>query len=150
MARDNNKLFKFFLLSYNFDGVFYSEEFSSNYDIEKPNQFTYAYTIFSADEVKLADGRNTKFNPFTNNIKLEQGGTISDVDNNVNQQINDMNKIEQLESILEKGGSFFKKGGSVNNNDFNSKLKHNFAEHNNTIPQKDHSKKLIETIYGNK
>jgi hypothetical protein len=150
MARDSEKYFKYFLLSYDFDGVFYSEEFTSIYNVENPKEFTYAYTVFDASQIKVADGRNTKFSPFTNNIKLAEGGIISDVHNNVNQQIEDMNKIEKIESILEKGGCIYKNVNVSKIDKNNSQLKHTFAEHNKTQSTKTDSNKYINNIYGGK
>jgi hypothetical protein len=57
-----------------FDSVLYGEEISLGADGFDPSTFTQAFTIFYANQVKLADGRNTDFNPFTNDIRYEDGG----------------------------------------------------------------------------
>jgi hypothetical protein len=115
MARDINKDFKFFLLAYDYDGIFYSEEFSAEYDIDNPSQFTYAITIFDARQIKLADGRNTKFDPLNSDIRYADGGATEPIINNT-QNENDMNKLEQLNSIMKSGGAIYKDGGSVKGN----------------------------------
>ena len=115
MARDINKDFKFFLIAYDYDGIFYSEEFSGEYDIENPAQFTFAITIFDARQVKLADGRNTKFDPFNSDVRYADGGATEPIINNT-QNENDMNKLEQLSGIMKNGGAIYKDGGSVKGN----------------------------------
>ena len=115
MARDIDKDFKFFLLAYDYDGIFYSEEFSAEYDVDNPSQFTYAITIFDARQVKLADGRNTKFDPLNSDIRYADGGATEPIINNT-QNENDMNKLEQLNSIMKSGGAIYKNGGSVKGN----------------------------------
>lgn len=81
MARDKNKEFKAFLMSHGYDGVRYAEEFKSVYDINDPAEFTKAWTIFDANQVKLADGRNIDFDPMNKDIRYEHGGNLSDMKN---------------------------------------------------------------------
>jgi len=112
MAADKNKDFKFFLIAYDYDGVFYAEEFSSNYDVADPSQFTYAVTIFDGRQVKLADGRNTHFDPMNFDIRYKDGGQMPQ---NIieNQKEQDMNKLQKLESIMMGGGQVMAEGGKV-------------------------------------
>jgi hypothetical protein len=114
MASDGDKNFKFFLIAYGYDGVFYTEEFSRDYDVDNPAQFTQAVTIFDAREVKLADGRNTQFDPFVDDIRFEKGGDLNEKDSikienehieNENQH--NMNKLESLEQMMAKGGKVY-------------------------------------------
>jgi hypothetical protein len=132
MAADSEKNFKFFLIAYGYDGVFYTEEFARDYNVDDPAQFTQAVTIFDAREVKLADGRNTQFNPFVDDIRFEKGGDVNEkssikTENNhiEHQNTNNMNKLESLEQMMEKGGSVYgnkkdphdaKKGGFFEGN----------------------------------
>jgi hypothetical protein len=83
MAKDSNKEFKYFLLSHGYDGVRYTEEFKSVYDVNNPAEFTSAWTIFDASQVKLADGRNIEFNPMTEDIRYEEGGDTQGVTEDV-------------------------------------------------------------------
>jgi hypothetical protein len=79
MAKDYNKTFKTFLIVNGYDGVRYSEEFDpTNYDENNPAQFTKAWTIFDASQVKLADGRNINFDPMNKDIRFEEGGDVED------------------------------------------------------------------------
>jgi len=78
MARDAQKDFKYFLMAYNYDGIEYTEEFSSSFDIDNPAEFTQAVTIFDSKQVKLADGRNLNFNPLIDDIRYEDGGQVQD------------------------------------------------------------------------
>jgi hypothetical protein len=79
MSKDKNKEFKYFLMSHGYDGVRYAEEISLNYDINNPSQFTKAWTIFDANQVKLADGRNIDFDPFNKDIRFEKGGNTQEI-----------------------------------------------------------------------
>ena len=74
MAGDIEKDFKYFLMAYGYDGVYYGEEFSSIFDPENPSEYTQAVTIFDSKQVKLADGRNLNFNPMLDDIRYEDGG----------------------------------------------------------------------------
>jgi ribosomal protein S18 acetylase RimI-like enzyme len=91
MARDSKKEFKYFLMSHGYDGVRYGEEFKSVYDINNPREFTKAWTIFDASQVKLADGRNIDFNPMSKDIRYETGGqteeNIEDMQQNSKAQV---------------------------------------------------------------
>jgi hypothetical protein len=114
MAFDRDKNFKFFLIAYGYDGVFYTEEFSRDYNVDDPAQFTQAVTIFDAREVKLADGRNTQFDPFIDDIRFEKGGDLHEKDSIKieNEHIehenqHNMNKLESLEQMMEKGGKVY-------------------------------------------
>ena len=104
MAGDIDKDFKYFLMAYDFDGVFYSEEFARDYDLDNPAQFTFAITCFDAQQIKLADARNTQFDPFNNDIRFEKGGkTIEKVEETIEKTTN-MNKLESLTEMMAKGG----------------------------------------------
>jgi hypothetical protein len=74
MATDIDNIFKYFLISYGYDGVFYYENFNIQYDMDDPAQFTKAITVFEPRQIKLADGRNIDFNPMTNDIRYQEGG----------------------------------------------------------------------------
>ena len=74
MARDIDGVFKKMLEFLDFDSVLYGEEISLGANGFDPSTFTQAFTIFYGNQVKLADGRNTDFNPFTNDIRYEDGG----------------------------------------------------------------------------
>ena len=78
MARDKNSEFKMFLVSHGYDGIFYTEEYSSLYDIENPKEFTEAVTVFNPNDIKLADGRNLNFNPMQSDIRYETGGNLEE------------------------------------------------------------------------
>ena len=110
MARDIDKTFKSFLISYGYDGVFYTEEFTSPYDIDDPAQFTQAVTIFDSNQVKLADGRNLNFDPLKVDIRYDEGGQIDENSSPI--QNNDMNKKEHLRNLL-LGGDKFAEGGKI-------------------------------------
>jgi DNA-binding phage protein len=109
MAADIEKDFKFFLMAYGYDGVFYGEELSSEYDPENPAQYTQAVTIFDSKQVKLADGRNLNFNPLLDDIRYEEGGIMHETENNEN--IPNMNKKAKL-GMLMTGGKY-EVGGTV-------------------------------------
>lgn len=119
MAADVNKDFKYFLIAYDYDGVFYAEEYSAFYDKDNPREFTQAVTIFDSRQVKLADGRNTDFNPLNPDIRYEEGGKVVEESNSENHKSNDMNKLEKLESIMRGGGQVMAEGGKVVGNGAN-------------------------------
>ena len=104
MAADIDKKFKYFLIAYDFDGIFYSEEISQNYDVDNPAQFTNAITVFDATQIKLADGRNTQFNPFNPDIRFEEGGKTKEIVEEVELAPKKLNKIEHLHEMMENGG----------------------------------------------
>jgi hypothetical protein len=116
MAGDVEKQFKFFLLAYDFDGVFYSEEFAVDYDVENPAQFTLAITVFDAHQIKLADGRNTQFNPFSDDIRYEKGGNLHENQHEMEvEHTPKMNKLESIHEMMEKGGKVQGDGKKSNN-----------------------------------
>lgn len=77
MARDLKSEFKNFLISHGYDGIFADEQFKDPYDKNDPRQFTNTFIVFDAAQVKLADGRNLKFNPMSADIRYEKGGETS-------------------------------------------------------------------------
>jgi hypothetical protein len=115
MARDSQKEFKFFLLAYGYDGIFYTEEFSNDYDVDDPSQFTQAVTIFDAKEVKLADARNTQFDPLNSDIRFEEGGHIEELEVSKNNETPiQINKLEKLQIMMAKGGKVHGDGTRTN------------------------------------
>lgn len=78
MARDLKSDFKYFLMSHGYDGIFYGEELKEGYDVENPAEFTEAVTIFNPNDIKLGDGRNLEFNSKYDDIRMEDGGKISE------------------------------------------------------------------------
>lgn len=106
MAGDIEKDFKYFLMAYGYDGVYYGEEFSSIFDPENPSEYTQAVTIFDSKQVKLADGRNLNFNPMLDDIRYEDGGMTDD-----NQTEIVMNKKDKLGNLIT--GNQYKVGGTV-------------------------------------
>lgn len=80
MARDMKRVFKQMILSLNFDGIVYGEEFRDFSDVNNPREFTRAAVIFYPNQVKLADGRNTDFNMDKNDIRYAQGGMMNEMD----------------------------------------------------------------------
>ena len=77
MARDFKSEFKNFIISHGYDGIFADEQFKDPYDVKDPRQFTNTFIIFDASQVKLADGRNLKFNPMSADIRYEDGGELT-------------------------------------------------------------------------
>jgi hypothetical protein len=108
MSKDRNSIFKRFLMSWGFDSVEFSENIREDFDVNNPSEFTYAYTIFDAPQVKLADGRNVEFNMQSDDMRYENGGNLND---------EDMNKYEHLKSVIGGEGyhaePIYKSGGSV-------------------------------------
>jgi len=76
MARDREGYFKKMLESFGFDSILYGEELYAKFDFSEKGQFTRAYTIFNSNQVKLAWGLNTQFNPMINDIRYEEGGSV--------------------------------------------------------------------------
>jgi hypothetical protein len=111
MARDRDKEFKYFLMSHGYDGVRYGEEYQPIYDINNPREFTKAWTIFDANQVKLADGRNIDFDPFNKDIRFEDGGETNIQETQNIMGGNEMSKSHHLRSKL--GIDKFAEGGSV-------------------------------------
>ncbi len=110
MAADVDKDFKYFLMSYGFDGILYGEEFQSNFDADDPAQYTYAVTIFDSKQVKLADGRNLNFDPLIDDIRYEEGGHMEGSEP-VEEKSLDMNKKMKLGALL--FGDKYAEGGEV-------------------------------------
>lgn len=109
MSGDLNKKFKNFMMSHGYDGIFYSEEiFLNNYDPNNPAEWTRAVVIFNPKQVKLADGRNTEFNPMEVDMRYEQGGSTSDV---MIENQNNMTNKEKLGRVL--FGEKYAEGGTV-------------------------------------
>jgi len=82
MANDTKGVFKQMLEFLGYDGVFYAEEFSLQFDtntviLDKRN-YTQAYTAFYPNQIKLADGRNTDFDGFNKDIRFDDGGALDD------------------------------------------------------------------------
>jgi hypothetical protein len=111
MARDIEKDFKFFLMAYGYDGIEYAEEFSSNYDVDNPSQFTKAVTIFDSHQVKLADGRNLNFNPLIDDIRFAYGGEVEEKTVEQTSNSNQMDKKAKLGTLL--FGKSYAEGGEV-------------------------------------
>lgn len=110
MAADVEKDFKYFLMSYGYDGIFYGEEFQSGFDPEDPAQFTRAVTIFDSKQVKLADGRNLNFDPLIDDIRYDEGGEMEEpVEENAIKY--PMNKKMKLGALL--FGDTYAEGGEV-------------------------------------
>ena len=116
MSYDADKEFKYFLIAYGYDGVIYDEEFTSQYDINDSGLYTKAVTVFDARQIKLADGRNTEFNPMTSDIRYDDGGKVTEGQSSehITENHNTMNKKEQLEKLMFGGPTgIFKDGGKV-------------------------------------
>ena len=110
MARDKNKLFKYFLNNYRYDGIFYAEEFGGSYDVNNPSEFTEAVTIFEPSQVKLADGRNLNFDPMNVDIRYAKGGDTDNVEK-TQKKSDMMGKRENLRNLLL--GDKYAEGGEV-------------------------------------
>ena len=112
MARDFKSEFKNFLISHGYDGIFADEQFKDPYDVKDPRQFTNTFIIFDAAQVKLADGRNLKFDPMSADIRYEKGA-----------QLDMPYEQEASPEILSKGGKMrelllahkYKSGGALHN-----------------------------------
>ena len=112
MARDFQSEFKNFIISHGYDGIFADEQLKDPYDIKDPSQFTNTFIIFDASQVKLADGRNLKFDPMSADIRYEKGAEL------------DMPYTDEgAPEILLKGGKMrelllshkYKSGGALHN-----------------------------------
>lgn len=112
MARDFESEFKAFLISHGYDGIFADEQLKDPYDVKDPSQFTNTFIIFDASQVKLADGRNLKFDPMSADIRYEKGAEL------------DMPyEQEAAPEVLSKGGKMrelllahkYKSGGALHN-----------------------------------
>jgi hypothetical protein len=109
MARDTKSEFKYFLISYGYDGIFYSEEYSSVYDINNPKQYTKAVCVFTANDIKLANGKNLNFDPMNADIRYEEGGVPTPNINGVTEH--NMTAKDKLGSLL--FGDKYAKGGTT-------------------------------------
>jgi hypothetical protein len=107
MARDTNSEFKYFLLAYGYDGIFYGEEYATDYDVTNPKEYTNAVCIFTANDIKLADGRNLNFDPMNADIRYEKGG----VPEQKAPTEHTLNKKEALGNLL--FGEKYAKGGAT-------------------------------------
>lgn len=107
MARDTNSEFKYFLLAYGYDGIFYGEEYATDYDVTNPKEYTHAVCIFTANDIKLADGRNLNFDPMNADIRYEKGG----VPEQKAPTEHTLNKKEALGNLL--FGEKYAKGGAT-------------------------------------
>lgn len=114
MARDFKSEFKNFLISHGYDGIFADEQFKDPYDAKDPRQFTNTFIVFDAAQVKLADGRNLKFNPMSADIRYEHGAKL------------DMPyEDDAAPQVLSKGGKMrammfghkYKSGGALHNDE---------------------------------
>ena len=112
MARDFQSEFKNFIISHGYDGIFADEQLKDPYEIKDPSQFTNTFIIFDASQVKLADGRNLKFDPMSADIRYEKGAEL------------DMPYTEEgAPEVLLKGGKMrelllshkYKSGGALHN-----------------------------------
>ncbi len=112
MARDFKSEFKNFLISHGYDGIFADEQFKDPYDVKDPRQFTNTFIVFDAAQVKLADGRNLKFDPMSADIRYERGA-----------QLDMPYEQEAAPEVLSKGGKMralllehkYKSGGALHN-----------------------------------
>jgi hypothetical protein len=114
MARDFQSEFKNFLISHGYDGIFADEQFKDPYDAKDPRQFTNTFIVFDAAQVKLADGRNLKFNPMSADIRYEKGA-----------QLDTPYEEDAAPQVLSKGGKMrammfghkYKSGGALHNDE---------------------------------
>jgi hypothetical protein len=96
MSADRDSIFKRYLMLNNFDGIRYAEEFTNNYDIDNPAEFTRAWCIFDAKQVKLADGRNIDFSPFETDIRLADGGNLEPKAETIENPDQNMNRTQMM------------------------------------------------------
>jgi hypothetical protein len=121
MARDFKSEFKNFMLSHGYDGIFADEQFKDPYDVKDPRQFTNTFIIFDASQVKLADGRNLKFNPMSADIRYEKGAHLEMP--SIHTEETEVEEIEAKPEVLSKGGKMrelllpnkYKSGGALHN-----------------------------------
>ena len=139
MSRDTKKEFKYFLMSHGFDGVRYAEEWQGVYDVDNPAEFTKAWTIFDAVQVKLADGRNINFDPFKDDIRYEEGGSLTQLNQEEMQQEN-MSKAQMLRNT--RGINKFAEGGTVKGDGKNT----NDAKKGGFFDGKSHAEGGIKAI----
>lgn len=121
MARDFKSEFKNFIISHGYDGIFADEQFKDPYDVKDPRQFTNTFIIFDASQVKLADGRNLKFNPMSADIRYEKGAHLEMP--SIHMEETEVEEIEAKPVVLSKGGKMrelllpnkYKSGGALHN-----------------------------------
>jgi hypothetical protein len=121
MARDFKSEFKNFIISHGYDGIFADEQFKDPYDVKDPRQFTNTFIIFDASQVKLADGRNLKFNPMSADIRYEKGAHLEMP--SIHMEETEVETIEAKPEVLSKGGKMrelllpnkYKSGGALHN-----------------------------------
>jgi hypothetical protein len=121
MARDFKSEFKNFIISHGYDGIFADEQFKDPYDVKDPRQFTNTFIIFDASQVKLADGRNLKFNPMSADIRYEKGAHLEMP--SIHTEETEVEEIEAKPVVLSKGGKMrelllpnkYKSGGALHN-----------------------------------
>ena len=78
-------------------------------------QFTQAITIFDARQVKLADSRNTQFDPMNSDIRFEEGGHIEEEHSSKNnEQTSQLTKHEKMSQMMAKGGTVHGDGKKTN------------------------------------
>jgi len=142
MSKDFNKTFKTFLIVNGYDGVRYSEEFDpTNYDENNPAQFTKAWTIFDASQVKLADGRNINFDPMNKDIRFEEGGDIKEPDIVV-----DVQPQSRASELRNKIGLKMDAGGFLLGKKDGKLIAHNDGDLGGIFVGKRHSEGGIEGI----
>jgi len=121
MARDFKSEFKNFIISHGYDGIFADEQFKDPYDVKDPRQFTNTFIVFDASQVKLADGRNLKFNPMSADIRYEKGAHLEMP--SIHTEETEVEEIEAKPEVLLKGGKMrelllpnkYKSGGALHN-----------------------------------
>ena len=106
MARDVKSDFKYFLISYGYDGIFADEQFKDPYDVNNPREFTDTYIIFDATQVKLADGKNLNFDAMNPDIRYEKGAELpkNPIIHDIEQSIEPMVEEPIVPEMLSKGG----------------------------------------------
>ena len=86
MSFDIIGLFKAFLEHYQYDGMFYSEEWTKGYDEKNPAEFTKAVCVFNPQQIKLADGRNLAFDGNNPDIRYKKGGEVEPPNDHINRK----------------------------------------------------------------
>ena len=86
MSFDIIGLFKAFLEHYEYDGMFYSEEWTKGYDEKNPAEFTKAVCVFNPQQIKLADGRNLAFDGNNPDIRYKKGGEVEPPNDHINRK----------------------------------------------------------------
>lgn len=111
MARDTKSEFKYFLISYGYDGIFYGEEYTTVYNVENPKEYTKAVCVFTANDIKLANGKNLNFDPMNADIRYEDGGVSTP--NNATEH--NLTAKDKLGSLL--FGEKYARGGTAKHAD---------------------------------